>query len=114
MRPGAFLVHEPVVDHELDPRRGDHVQDRGGLKEGARQQLEADLSRTGRQKVGSVRERFAQGHVAPEPHARTAHPGTFQIVIGAVAGPDVVGVTSRWRRGALERRLLGVVEVLLP
>ena len=113
MRPGAFLVHEPVVDHELDPRRGDHVEDRGGLEGGAGQQLEADLSRAGCQQVGGVRERFAQGHVAPEPHARTAHPGTFEVVIRAVAGAHVVGVTSRGRRGALERRLLGVVKILL-
>ena len=114
VRPGAFLVHEPVVDHELDPRRGDHVEDRGGLEGGAGQELEADLPRAGRHEVGGVRERFAQRHVAPEPHAGTAHPGTFEVVVRAVARAHVVGVTSWRRRGALERRLLGVVKILLP
>ena len=114
VRPAAFLVHEPVVDHELDPRRSDHVEDRRGLKDGAGQELEADLSRAGRQKIGGVGERFAQGHVAPEAHARTAHPGTLEVVVRAVARAHVVGLASRGRRGALERRLLGVVKVLLP
>ena len=111
--PATFLVHEPVVDHELDPRRRDDVEDRRRLEGGAGQELEADLSRAGRQQIGRVGERLAQGHVAPEAHAGTAHPGTLEVVVGAVARAYVVGLASRGRRGALERRLLGVVEVLL-
>ena len=89
MRPGAFLVDEPVVDHELDPRGGDHVEDRGWLKGGAGQELEADLPRARRHEIGRVRERFAQRHVAPEPHARTAHAGTLEIVVRAIARAHV-------------------------
>ena len=106
-------MHEPVVHHELDPRRRDHVEDRGGLECRARQQLQADAPRARRHEIGGVRERLAQRDVAPEPHARAAHARAGQIVVGAVAGAGIPHLPRRRRCGAFERRLLGVVQVLL-
>jgi hypothetical protein len=51
---------------------------------------------------------------APETACRHAHPWTFEVVIRAVAGAHVVGLTPRRRGRTLERRLLGVLKVLLP
>ncbi len=113
-RPGALLVHEPVVDHELNPCRSDHIEDGGWLERGPREQLEADPPGTRRQEVGGVREGFAQRHIAAEPHAGASHTRTLQVVVGTVAGPHVVDVTARWRRRGLQGRLLGIGEILFP
>ena len=113
MRPGALPVHEPVVDHELNPRRGDDVEDGGGLERLARQQLEADPARARVHQVGGIGEGIAQRHVAPEAHPGAAHARTREIVVGAVARPYRVRVGSGGRRGVLERRLFSVVQVLL-
>ena len=85
VRPGALLVHEPVVHHELDPRRGDHVEDRGRLKRRPRQELEADLARARRHEVRGVGERLVQRDVASEPHAGTSHARAGEVVVRAVA-----------------------------
>ena len=98
--PGALLVHEPVVHHELDPRRGDHVEDRGRLECRAGQQLQAHAARARRHEIGGIRERLAQRDVAPEPHARAAHARTGQVVVGAIAGaggPSLRRPPARWR-----------------
>ena len=76
-------------------------------------QLQADAARVRRHQIGGIGERLAQRDVAPEPHAGAAHARTGQVVVGAVAGAGIPHLPGRRRGGAFERRLLGVVQVLL-
>ena len=111
--PDAFLVHEPVVHLELDPRRREHVDDFRRLERGAGQQLETDGARVGIQQVRDVRDRLAQRHVAPEPHAGAPHARTPQVVVRAVVGSRGIRLARRGSVARLECRLLGVVKIVL-
>jgi len=52
------FVHEPVVHHELDPRRGEQVQDARGLELFACHELATDVPRVRDQQPGGVGEGF--------------------------------------------------------
>ena len=109
------IVHEPVVHHELDPRGGQQVQDRRRLELVARHQLAADVPRVGDQQVRRVRERVLERDVAAEAAAGRAHLRDMQVVERAVGRPCLAERRIEIRRNGLllERRLLGVVQVLL-
>ena len=109
------LVHEPVVDHELNPRRGQQVQDRGGLECVARHQLAADDARVRDHEMGGVREDVLERHVAAEAPAGSPHVRHFQVVERAIVRPRFAQGRIESRRDLLrrERRLFGIVEVVV-
>ena len=110
-------MDEPVVDHELNPRGGEEVEDRGRLELVACHQLAADRPRVGHEQVGRVGHGVLQGHVAPEPAAGRAHARILKIVAAPVGRARLANGRIEIRRRqhglSLERRLLGVVQVLL-
>ena len=110
-------MDEPVVNHELDPRGGEEVEDRGRLELFACHQLAADRPRVGHEQVGRVGHRVLQRHVAPEAAADRAHARILQIVAGPVGRARFANgriEIGRGRHGLfLERRFLGIVQVLL-
>ena len=80
----AITVEEPVVILELNPRRGDGVDDPGRLERITGHQLAADQARIRIKQFLCVSDRHARRSVAPEACARRTHPRVGQIVEGAV------------------------------
>ena len=78
----AGTVAEPVLDHELDPRRRHQVQACRGDEFVPGQQLAADLPRA---RLHDLAGRFLvsvlQGHITAEARARHAHGGMVKVVV---------------------------------
>ena len=76
-------MHEPVVHHELNPGRGQQIEDRRRLELVARHQLAADDARVrvsaGWPCPGTLLER----NVAAEPPAAAAHRRVLQVVVAS-------------------------------
>lgn len=111
-------VAEPVVHHELDPRRRQQIQvrHRGELMPG--QQSVGDLPRARfHQPVSGLGRTGAERHVATEPLPRAPHPVALAIIVAAVRHAPAVGVEvgrEILRRPRLALGIgLGVDEVVL-
>jgi hypothetical protein len=106
-------VHEPVVHLELDPRRRQHVENRGGLELVAREKRPADVARVRIEQVRGIGSRFGERDVAAEPRAGGTHHGALQVVEAAIHGAGCFHLLGNGTLVLLELRFLGVVQVLL-
>jgi hypothetical protein len=109
----ASAVAQPIVDHELQPGRDQHVEMRHRHEALALQQGAAHQSRIGLVEAGRL---LAIGgvdrHVAAEARAGHAHPRATEIVIAAVDGALIARLEVAFRME--QRRIaLGIQEVML-
>jgi hypothetical protein len=104
-------VAQPVVQHELDPRRHEYVQVWDGNEIAPRQEYTADKPRVGIEECGL---RFSEccidRHVTPEARTCHSHPGTAEIVAAAICLALVAGISAFLR---LEQRgvALSVIQI---
>ena len=102
----AGSMAEPVMHHELQPRRGKNVQMRH-LNEFAfftRQQLQADHPRIGRVEIGRLLAiGFRDRYVAAEASAGHSHPRAPKIVVTSICGSLIAW--CRFRCGLQHRRI---------
>src|SRR5262245_24739005 len=78
-------VAEPVVDHELQPRRNEHVEMWHRHEVAAREQIAAYLPWIGLVEVGRLfAKRVRDRHVAAEARTGHAHPRASELVVTAV------------------------------
>jgi hypothetical protein len=110
----GVLVHEPVVHHELNPRRGHQIENRRRDELVTGHQLAADDTRIRHQQVGRIGKRVLERDVAAEAATRRAHLGIGEVVVRAVDGARLAngGIQVRGDLLLLERRFFCVVQVL--
>lgn len=107
----VFAVAQPIVHHELQPCRQQHVHAGRGNELAARQKLTADQARIGLVEArGRFAERFGDGRIAAETCVRPAHPNMRQVVEAAVGGAHMTEIEVRRGRRIFGRRL-GVEQV---
>jgi hypothetical protein len=106
-------MHEPVVHLELNPGGSKNVEERYRLEGGPREQLDADRPRTRVHEIVGVRERVLERRIAPEASAGPSHERARQIVIRPIDRAAGHGLRRCRRRRLRERRLFGVVQILL-
>jgi hypothetical protein len=95
-------VAEPVVHHELQPSRDEHVQMRNGHEGAAREQITAHLAGIGFIEIGRLfAKRVGNRHVAAEARAGHTHPRATQIVVAAVGLAPIARIAAAER---LEQR----------
>src|SRR5258708_7216418 len=92
----VLTVRQPVVDHELKPCRGEHVEDGRGDELVASEELAADSSRIGRENRPLVDERVPVGHVAAETRVGAPHRRHVEVVVCAVRAAAGHGALRRW------------------
>src|SRR5262245_2471038 len=81
----APAVAKPVVDHELQPGRDEHVEMRHRHEGAAREQIAAYLPWIGFVEIGRLfAKRVRDRHVAAEARTGHAHPRATEIVVTAV------------------------------
>jgi hypothetical protein len=104
-------VIEPIVEHELQPARGEQVEARRRHELAPGEQLATYQARVGiEQRRLGLAPGFGERHVAPEPRAGPAHGGRPQVVEAAVGGPAAALLGAGGRRLARRPRL-GVEQV---
>ena len=105
-----LAVAHPVVGHELNPRRGEQVQEGHFLHdrlavgpERAAEQLQADLARIRREQLlADLRANRLHRHIAQETRAGGAGLGVGQAVPAAVRGAEMRDARRRYLVGSLE------------
>src|SRR5205085_11646805 len=112
----AAAVAEPVLNHELDPRRGEQVERLGRDELAAGEELTADGARVRlHQHDVRLRRGGPERYVAAEARAEHAHPRLGQVVVDPELGAvyEERRVVGRQRRQVDRRLAARVVEVLL-
>ena len=94
-------VAHPVVNHELNPRGGQQIDDGGGLEGVAGHQLKTDRARAGLEERGRfLGDDLIERHVTTEAGSDAAHPRLPEVVVGSVTCEScapVAGVAERRR-----------------
>src|ERR1700758_487574 len=86
-------VAEPVVDHELQPGRNEHVEMRHRHEGAAREQIAAYLPGIGFVEIGRLfAERVGDRHVAAEARTGHAHPWATELVVTTVGLPPIARI----------------------
>ena len=104
----APAVAEPVVHHELQPGRDEHVEMRNGHEVAAREQITAHLAGIGFVEIGRLfAERAGDPHVAAKARGGHAHPRATEIVVTAVGLAPIarIGTTQRLEQRRIAFRI---------
>ena len=109
----AAAVAQPVVHHELQPRRDENAEMGHRREAAAREQITTHLAWIGLVEIGRLFAKcVADRHIAAEARASHAHPRATEIVVTAVGRALVAGTVTALR---LEQRWIafGIRKVVL-
>ena len=91
----AAAMAEPIMHHELQPRRDENVEMRHRHEAAAREQIAAHSPWIRLVELGRpFAERVGDRHVAAEARAGHAHPGATEIVVAAVGCTLIAGTCA--------------------
>ena len=113
LRGVAAAVAQPVVHHELQPRRNENAEMRHRHEAAAREQITTHPAWIGLVEIRRLfAKRVTDRHVAAEARAGHTHPRATEIIVTAVGGALVAGTVTALR---LEQRWIafGIREVVL-